>query len=99
MGLAYFTFRDRPAADLRRRLVTPSIDGLVLAARQRGGLGPAEAAEYVERFIGDLRRARALRRRKRPDRGKRPRTGTNQEHACDLAPTGKGSSPCMSPAA
>lgn len=64
-GLAYYTARDNLAGDVRRGLVRPSIDGLHAALVERGGINTAVAAEWTERFLGDLARERATRTSRR----------------------------------
>lgn len=68
--LGYWTFRDRMAADVRRGLVAPSINEIHRAAMERGGLGPAQATEWTERFLADVKRHREQRGRAKSQAGR-----------------------------
>jgi hypothetical protein len=52
----YFTFRDHLAADIKNGDVQMSPKSLIEHARSCAGIGPAEAAEWVERFQRDAAR-------------------------------------------
>ncbi len=59
---SYWELREALAGDIRRNKVTPTVDAMVAHARAHYGLEPAEAAEHVGRFLGDLKRARSSKR-------------------------------------
>lgn len=57
----YFDFRDRMAGDVRRKRAAPRPEAMIDHAAEHYGLDHAQAAEWTERFMGDL----ASTRRKR----------------------------------
>lgn len=57
----YFAFRDRMAGDVRRKRAAPRPEAMIDHAAAHYGLDHAQAAEWTERFMGDL----ASTRRKR----------------------------------
>ncbi len=60
--LAYFDFRDALSQDLLSGLVGQSVDQLIARSKACSGVDAAQAAEWLERFIGDIRRVLARRR-------------------------------------
>lgn len=52
---SYWDFRDRLAGDIRAKKVHPTADRLVEHAAAHYGLGKADAAEWCERFLADLK--------------------------------------------
>lgn len=55
---SYWDFREHLAGDIRRFRVKASVPSLIDHAERHYGLAKALAAEWVEQFLGDLKRAR-----------------------------------------
>lgn len=53
---SYWDFRDRVAGEMRRRRVQPAPEALFGHATRNFGLNPAEASEWVGRFMADMSR-------------------------------------------
>lgn len=58
----YFRWREELAADLRRGIAPQDSVGMVQHVFDRSGLTRTESAEFVERFLKDLRRDLGRRR-------------------------------------
>ncbi|MBI1207440.1 MAG: hypothetical protein GC191_09165 [Azospirillum sp.] len=52
---SYWGFRDRVSADIRAKKVRPSAASLIEHATSNYGVDHSEAAEYVERFLSDIK--------------------------------------------
>ncbi|CAH2606323.1 conserved protein of unknown function (plasmid) [Rhodovastum atsumiense] len=59
---SYWDFRDRIASDVRAKRVPPSVEALTDHAISAYGLAYDEAADWTERFLGDLRTALSKRK-------------------------------------
>jgi hypothetical protein len=55
-GMRYYEVRDNLAGDLLRGIAPQRLEGLVEHVRDRANMTRGQAAEVLEKFVGDLRR-------------------------------------------